>query len=111
MAQRRPTPGYAMLNVRTVGNYGRYVAPAYVAPVNSGGQAPAGEEEPAGEAPPESSSEAPAPSGPACKSNGAHVESSSECCSGYTEQHGTLHNGGESYCCGPSPNDCHSTNE
>ena len=108
--QERPMPGYALLRARAIGRYGRYVPPPAYSGGGGGGEPSGGGE--SGEAPPEGGGEtAAAPAGKSCKPNGAPADFDSECCSGYTEAHGTLHNGGNKFCCGPSFQDCHNTNE
>ena len=108
-AQERPMRGYLAHHANVHGSYGMYRAPVSsgAGGEESGGEAGGGDESGGEES--GGGETAAAPSGPACKGNGVEVDSASECCSGYTEQHGTLHNGGHSFCCGPSSQDCHST--
>jgi hypothetical protein len=108
--EQQPQDGYRLVLANTVGKYGAYVAPVYVQ--SGGGESGGGGEASGGEqGGGEESGEAPAAQaqGPACKPNGTEVSSSSDCCSGYTEAHGMLHNGGHNFCCGPSLQDCHNT--
>lgn len=93
--------GYAMLRAHTVGTYGRYVRPVYVAPAAGGGEQPAateggGDEQPAegggggGEEPASTESgggqtEQPSSgntnSNPNCRPSGATCDQSYQCCS------------------------------